>query len=186
MIAEQARAEAADLVVVAGHIRSPFEDFALGSVTADLISCAPCPVWVSLLGEKGPAPLFRRILCAVDLPNMSAEAFHWAIAFANAFNATCDVIYVSESGDGQVSRTTEDLLPNADREVVDRIRTELGNRGQVILATGELAKAVSSSSMESRSDLLVIGRSRSGNEIDRVHSAPYKLVHSAPCPVVAI
>lgn len=185
VIAEQARAGAADLIVMAGHTRSPFEDFALGSVTAGVLSCAPCPVWVSLHDEKGPAPLFRRILCAVDLSNMSAKAFDWAVAFADAFGATCDVIHVSESGDDQAGQIAEDLLPSIEREAVDRIRTELGSRGQVILATGELVKVVCGLCLESRSDLLVIGRSRAGNEIEQVHSASYKLVHSAPCPVVS-
>lgn len=171
---------------MAGHTHSPFEDFALGSVTAGLLSCAPCPVWVSLHDEKGPAPLFRRILSAMDLSDQSARAFDWAVAFADAFNATCDVIHVSESGDGQVGRTTEDSLPSIGREAVDRIRAELGSRGQVILATGELVKAACSFAAESRSDLLVIGRSPAGNAIDRVHSAAYKLVHNAPCPVVSI
>lgn len=179
-IAEQASACAADLVVIAGHSRRPFEDFALGSVTAEVLSSSPCPVWVSLHGEPGPAPLFRRILCAVDLSEFSSKTFDWAWAFADAFKATCDVLHVSEAGDA------ENSLPSKEREAVDRIEAKLGTRGRVILATGELGKAICSLSGESRADLLVIGRSRGGNEIDRVHNAAYELVHQVLCPVVCV
>jgi universal stress protein A len=186
VIAEQARTDAADLIVIAGHTRNPFEDFALGSVTADLLSSAPCPVWVSLHDEKGPPPLFRRILCAVDLSDQSAKVSDWAVAFANAFSAACDIIHVSDGGEDEVGHTTEDSLPRIEREAVDRIRAKLGTRGEVILATGGLETAVGGISKELRSDLLVIGRSLAGNAIDHVHSASYKLVHNAPCPVVCI
>jgi nucleotide-binding universal stress UspA family protein len=185
VIAEQARSGAADLMVIASHGRRPFEDFALGSVTAELLACSPCPVWVSLHMEKGPAPLFRRILCAVDLAEFNPAALDWAIAFADAFRAACNVIYVSAGGDGDLAHGAVSLT-GTELEAVDQIKGKLGTRGQVILVTGELSKAAGGFSIESRADLLVIGRSRAGNEIAHVHSAAYSLVHDAPCPVVCV
>jgi len=160
--------------------------FALGSVTADLLTCAPCPVWVSLHNERGPSPLFRRILRAADLSDGSDNAFHWALAFAEALNATCDVIHVSRGSGNDVGQIKENSPPSIEREALDRIRTERGSRGRIILASGEIVKTVSGSCMEARADLLVVGRSRAGNEIDRVQSASYALVYDAPCPVVSI
>jgi nucleotide-binding universal stress UspA family protein len=187
VIAEQARTCGADLIVISGHSWRPFESFTLGSVTAEILSAAPCPVWVSLHFQRGPAPLFRRILCGLELSGSRENTLEWALRFADAWKATCDVIHVSPSGDDrQVHPTTEDTLPGVQRDEVDQIRARLGERGEILLGTGELDRAVCDAAKRLRSDLLVIGRSPRGNEIDRVHSACYRLVHDAPCPVACI
>ncbi|HTX35079.1 MAG TPA: universal stress protein [Bryobacteraceae bacterium] len=183
-IMEQAEACGADLIVMASHNRSAFESFAFGSVTAEVLSMAKCPVWVSVHCQKGPAPLFQRILCGLALADPHEKTLVWALEFADAFQARCDVIHVSPDGDGQPAR--EDTLLRAQREEVAHIRERLGKRGEVLLADGELGQAVYRASKNIASDLLVIGRSSPGNAIGRVHSASYRLVHEAACPVVSV
>lgn len=187
VIVQRARTAGADLIVMAGHNRGPFETFAFGSVTGEVLSAATCPVWVSLHEQKGPAPLFRRILCSVALSDSSGDTLEWAMRFADAFQATCDVIHVSESSGGRdEGRITEDSLVPAERAGLDRVRRKLGTRGQVILAAGGLGKAVYAAATERRSDLLVVGRSQTESEIAHVHSATYTLAHDVPCPIVSI
>jgi hypothetical protein len=68
-IDQVAKDREADLIVIAGHKRRPFEAFALGSVTAEVLCSAPSPVWVSLHEERGPAPrsegYFARLGCRI-------------------------------------------------------------------------------------------------------------------------
>ena len=56
----------------------------------------------------------------------------------------------------------------------------------MILAAGELGKTIGAASAKLRADLLVIGRSQTGNEIARVRSLAFMLAHEAPCPVVVV
>jgi len=187
IIHQVARDYRANLIVLAGHNRKPFEDFALGSVTAEVLDSAPCPVLVSLWEERGPAPLFRKILCPVGLSDSTDVTLDWALQFAHAFHAECDVIHVAAKSDGQEQGyITEEWLTNAERGWLDAVKKKLDGCGKVILASGEIGKAVAAASADLRSDLLVMGHSRPGNEIGRVHSLPFILAHRAPCPVVVV
>jgi nucleotide-binding universal stress UspA family protein len=182
-----ARKTRADLIVMAGHNRGPFEAFALGSVVADVLCSAPCPVWVSPQQERGPAPLFRRILCPVGLSDSTSATLDWALRFSHAFDAACAVIHVAANSNGEEPRRiTEDRLTYAEREGLDAVKGKLDGRGQLILAAGSVASVIAAASVDLKSDLLVMGRSRSRDEMARVHSLPFTLARRAACPVVAI
>jgi len=187
IICRVARKSGADLILIAGHNRRPFEAFALGSVAADVLCSAPCPVWISPHEERGPAPLFRRILCPVGLSDSTGATLDWALQFAHAFDAACDVIHVAANSDGEEQRRiTEDWLTRPERETLDAVKKKLNGGGQVMLATGDRASVIAAASVGLKSDLLVMGRSRSRDEIARVHSLPFTLARLAACPVVVI
>ena len=187
VIDQVARDRRADLIVIAGHNRESFEAFALGSVAAKVLCSAPCPVWVSLHEERGPAPLFRRILCSVGQSDSTGATLDWAMQFAHAFDAACDVIHVAANSDGQEQRrVTEDWLTRREREALDAVKKKLDGRGKFIFAAGERARVIASASVALKSDLLVMGRSRSTEEIARVHSLPFTLARLASCPVAVI
>ena len=129
IIERVARERRADLIVITGHNRGPFEALALGSVTAEVLSSASCPVWVSLHEEIGPWPLFRRILCPVRLSDSTDSTLDWALQFVHAFDATCDVIHVAlNSGGHEPQRMAEDRLTNAERERLGAIKRKLDGR----------------------------------------------------------
>jgi nucleotide-binding universal stress UspA family protein len=177
----------ADLIVIGGHIRRPFEAFAAGSVTAEVLCSAPCPVLVSLHEERGPAPLFRSILCPVKLSDSTGATLDWALQFARAFEAKCDVIHVAANSNGEEPhRITEERLTYVDREALDAVKDKLDGLGQLILAAGSVASVIAAASVDLKSDLLVMGRSRSRDEFARVHSLPFTLARRAACPVVVI
>ena len=48
--------------------------------------------------------------------------------------------------------------------------------GQLMLATGDRASGITAASVALKADLLLIGRSRSSDEIARVHSLPFTLL----------
>ena len=139
VIDQVTRERRADVIVISGHNRGPFDAFALGSVAADVMCSAPCPVWVSLHEERGPAPIFRRILCPVGLSDSTGATLDWAMQFAHAFDAACDAIHVAANSDGQEQRRiTEDWLTRREREALDAVKKKLDGRGKLILAAGEL------------------------------------------------
>jgi len=172
-----ARERRVDLIVMAGQNRTPFEALALGSVTAEVLSSARCPVLVSLYEERGPSPLFRRILCVVDLSDSTGANLNWSLRFAEAFGARCDVICVAS--------IAQDRLPYTEGERLEAIKKRLDGRGQVLLTAGDPAKMIAAASADVKYDLLVTGRQRSTDELSRVHSLPFTLARLASCPVVA-
>jgi hypothetical protein len=100
--------------------------------------------------------------------------------FAQAFDAACDVIHVAANSDGEEQRRiTEDWLTRPEREALDVVKKKLDGGGQLILATGDLASVIAATSVGLKSDLLVMGRSRSMDEVARVHSLPFTLARLA-------
>ncbi len=178
-----ARERSADLIVIAGHNRGPFAALALGSVTADVLSSAPCPVLVSLHEERGPCPLFRRILCPVELSDARDAHLDWALRFVHALDAGCDVICVAAKSDPQEG-LAEDSLSSTERARLEAIRKRLDGGGRVILAAGDPTKTIAAASGAMQYDLLVARRDRSRDELARVHSLPFTLARLGSCPVV--
>ena len=149
VIDQVARDRSADLIVIAGHNWRPFEAFAVGSVAADVLCSAPCPVWLSLHEERGPAPLFKRILCSVGLSDSTGATLDWAMQFAHAFDAECDVIHIAANSDGEEQRPiTEDRLTRPEREMFDAVKKKLDGGGQLMLATGDRASGIAAASVE--------------------------------------
>jgi hypothetical protein len=110
-----------------------------------------------------------------------------ALQFAHAFDAACDVIHVAANSDSQEKqRIVEDRLTCAERKGLDSVKNKLDGGGQRILATGDLASVIAATSVGLKSDLLVMGRSRSRDEIAHVYSLPFTLARLAACPVVVI
>ena len=152
-----------------------------------MLGSAACPVWVSLHQERGPAPLFRRVLCAAGLSDSSGATVDWALRLSRAFHASCDLIHVADNSDGREQRQImPGWLTGTERARLDGLKTKRDGHGELILAAGDLAEAIAAASTDRKSDLLVVGHGRRGNEIGRVLSLPFTLVHRASCPVVAI
>lgn len=66
-ILDFAGANQVDLIVMASHGYKPFESFLMGSVAAEVLRDASCPVWITAHAPEGLPPIFRNVLCAVDL-----------------------------------------------------------------------------------------------------------------------
>jgi nucleotide-binding universal stress UspA family protein len=89
-IVEYARDGAFDLIVMPTHAYGPFRRFLLGSVTAQVLRQAHCPVWTGPHMESAPAfdsLSFHNILCALDAQGGSRAVLDWASAFARQFDA---------------------------------------------------------------------------------------------------
>jgi nucleotide-binding universal stress UspA family protein len=79
-----------DLIVMPTHAYGPFRRFLLGSVTAQVLRQAHCPVWTGPHMESVPACdslHFHNVLCALDAEGGSRSVLDWAAAFARQFDA---------------------------------------------------------------------------------------------------
>ena len=112
----------ADLVVMGTHGRGGFEHLLLGSVAEKVLPRATCPVLTvgRAVASTHDSPLFRRILCAMDLTDASSQAFEMAMSLAEENMAELTFLHVLEGLPGQAGPARYKELPQ-----VVRIRKEL-------------------------------------------------------------
>jgi nucleotide-binding universal stress UspA family protein len=184
-----ASASRVDLIVMAGHAYQPFESFLVGSVAADVLRNANCPVWLSFRAEKGLPPIFRRVLCAVDLAPRTESVINWAAEFAAAFTAQLFVLHVFRNRESDPPPDDPNTwLSHAEREELEKARQKLGATAQILFAGGNIPEAVcrqaAKQAAKLHADLVVIGRSPKAGDVGTTRIADY--IRKSPCPVVRI
>ena len=191
---------AADLVVMGTHGHGGFQRLLLGSVTDKVLRRAPCPVLI--VGRsatvENEGPLFRRVLCAVDLTDASKQTLEIALSLAKENMARVTLLHVLENVPGHAGPERYRRLP----EIV-RIREEMLKEAEAHLRRSVPPEAHALCSVSERveegtpwrevlrvadaqdSDLIVMGAHSSG-ALDRAFfgSTVNQVVREARCPVL--
>jgi nucleotide-binding universal stress UspA family protein len=176
-----------DLVVMASRGYGPFHSFLMGSVTAEVQRNARCPVWVTAHKPQERPPMFRTVLCAVDLCASSDSIVDWAKAFATAFMARLIVVHVIRGLESsEEPYFPGDWLSQMDRQEIGEIKQRVGKEGQLLLIGGDVPEAVCSQARKVHADLLVIGRSTKAGSLGAARTTSFTIVRESPCPVVSI
>ena len=180
-----AKSSDVDLIVMAGHAYQPLESFLVGSVAAEVLRNANCPVWLSVRAEKGLPPMFRRVLCAVDLAPVTESVVNWAAEFAAAFAAQLFVLHVFRSRESdEPPEHPDEWLSHSEREELEKARQKVGATAQILFAGGDIPQAVCRQAAKLHADLVVIGRSPKAGDVGTTRIADY--IRKSPCPVVRI
>jgi nucleotide-binding universal stress UspA family protein len=176
-----------DLIVMASHGYGPFQSFLVGSVAAEVLREASCPVWITAHTQQGLPPMFRTVLCAVDLGPKSESVVNWAAQFAAAFMARLFVLHVLRSFESEEQPDAPDeWLSQVDRDEIGRIRQRLGKEGQVLFAGGDVPEAVCRQAKDLHADLVVIGRSPKADDVGTTRTTSFTIIRESPCPVVSV
>ena len=168
----------ADLIVIGTRGHGPIKRALLGSVAEAVILDSRRPVLSIRCGDSPPSPgSFRRIVCAVDYSAVSGKAFAMATAFASAFNARLQAVYVV---DGPKISTREE----------ERLRTWVRSdavESKVVVRKGTAAATVMAFVKSNDADLLVIGaRRKILSKRTPLGSTATALTHKAECPVLIV
>jgi nucleotide-binding universal stress UspA family protein len=176
-----------DLIVMASHGYGPFESFAVGSIAAEVLRDADCPVWITAHAQQGLPPIFRNVLCAVDLGPGSEGVLNWASQFAAAFRARLVVLHAIRSfeSEGQPD-SPDEWLSHVERQELAKVKRKLGNEGQILFAGGDIPEAVCRQAKKLGADLLVIGRSPKADDAGTARTTSFTIIRKSPCPVVSI
>ncbi len=192
-IIELAGREGVNLIVMPTHGYGPFRRFMLGSVTAKVLHDADCAVLTSAHIENEPPPeamAFRNVLCAVDFGPQSRAALDWAVQFAAEFNSRLHVVHVMPPlGQGATRYFDENMVADLDRsakETVYQLLEGIGDRTEVVIQHGEVAKVVRAAAECVKADLVVIGRHSNPGVLGRLRADGYAIVRESPCPVVSV
>ena len=193
-IVDEAARLGADLIVVGSRGRGTLATIVLGSVAAEVVDKATCPVLVAR------TPLVRRILVADD---GSASSVAVGLVRAWPIFRSCEAVVLSVSdvpampvaagplrhpaADEEVARAA-DAERDAHRRVARRRAEELTRAGMHARAeerTGDPAEQIVLSAIEREADLIVVGsHGRGGLARLVIGSVARSVLVHAPCSVL--
>ncbi len=196
-IAERAKNDGADLVVMATQGRHFVQHLLLGSVAERVVRAAPCPVLTVRAGVR-PRKRMRRILTATDFSATSAAARDFAVALARGSGAELLVLHAVEpialAGDVYgftTSATMYDAVEKAAREslagVVAEVRKNRGLRVHGVLVNGAATTSIVEAAKKLRADVLVLGtHGHSGLDRMILGSVAERVVRTSSVPVLTV
>ncbi|MGD9903979.1 MAG: universal stress protein [Dehalococcoidia bacterium] len=200
VIANRARADAVDLIVMGTHGRSGFDRLMTGSVTERVLRTAPCPV-LTIPPHAAPAaeggPL-ARILCAVDFSPASEAALRLALDLARQSNGAVTVLHAVEWLEEEEPRAHAHFNVSEYRrylrqDVKTRLDSLLTNESRewcdidTMVTFGRAHREVLRVAHEQGTDLIVMGaQGRGGMGLALFGSATPPVVRDAACPVLVV
>lgn len=192
----------ADLLVMGTHGRGGFEHLLLGSVTEKVLRRATCPVLT--VGGAAPSkfdgPLFRRIVCALDLTEAPSRTIDVALSLAEENMARVTLVHVLEGLPCQAGPPFYRTLPEILRlrrelfeEAEDRLHSRVPTVARDFLSVSERVeegtpwRLVLQVAEETRAELIVMG-AHSRGVLGRAFfgSTVNQVVRQAPCPVLVV
>ena len=140
---------------------------------------------------------FKKILCPVDLSDLSVRTLAYAGAVANWYDGHLTVLHVVPSFTPmEVTTGLEPIslvYPTSSDAVLEHLRRTVVAAGfdaatvALTAAEGEVAATVVDQAVEMRADLLVMGtHGRSGFDRFFLGSVAEKVLRKAPCPVLTV
>jgi len=194
-IARQAQRVKADLILIGSRGLSDIQGFLLGSISRQVVSIAPCPVFV----VKRPISKLSRVTLAVDDSKQSRSAARFLRRYILPESATTTILssaerpvtdlaarYLSKS---QVAELERPVLERATRLVM-ALRDDFLKDGYAVDTDVQMNHVIDTivRRVEANyADLLVIG-SRELTKSERLHlgSVSESLLRHAPCSVLIV
>jgi nucleotide-binding universal stress UspA family protein len=196
-IADYARAEGVDLIMMTTHGRGRFRNLLMGSVASKVLHDAECPVWTATHAED-PALLrdlgIRGILAALDLapdpiPDQ-VDVVCRSAELGRQFGATVRLLHAVPSAEHTAGDTGggefAGFLLRSAREQIEKVQREAGTNFEVLVRPGSVAQAIRGAALETQADLVVMGRGRVREAFGRLLSRTYDIIGLAPCPVLSL
>jgi nucleotide-binding universal stress UspA family protein len=177
-----AHAESIDLIAMPTHGYGPFRRFILGSSTAKVLHDADCPVWTGVHMEQFPAApaAVKNILCGVDLGPQSAKALAWATWLQRQFQARLTLLHAV------AAHADSPALYEAVRDELLHLQRQTGADAELLLETGEPARAICAAAARTSANVVVIGRGSAAGDFGRLRTNSYAIIRQSPCPVVSV
>ena len=183
----------ADLVVVGTHRLGGLKKMLLGSGAEQILRQAKCPVLTVGPGVAGETPKevdFKHILFATSFGLGAEREAAYTFSLAQEHGAKVTLLHVVSrvedySEPGLATRTTA-----IEKQLAELVPpgSEAWCKTEMRIAIGEPVDAVLQVARELKADLLVIGAKRKKGfaAAHAVNTKAYRLVGSAPCPVLTV
>jgi nucleotide-binding universal stress UspA family protein len=201
VIADYARTQASDLIVMGTHGRSGFNRLLLGSVTEKVLRIAPCPVLTVPPASAGPTiagVVFKRVICAIDYSPSSLASLRYALELGRQAAGRVTVLYALEYLEPDQPFTEVDVDSAKRRQLFtdharERLHVELGLEPTTwceideVVAVDRAYRAILQEARTSEADLIVMGaQGMSGLELMVYGSNTQHVLRAATCPVLTV
>jgi nucleotide-binding universal stress UspA family protein len=197
VIAQFAEANGVDLIMMPTHGYGPFRRALLGSVTANVLHAAKCPVWTMAHLDKPQSDLSlnpKRIVCAIDLVPESVQVIQKARDLARDFGAqVCLAHAVPQArsnghAEGSMHRNVERQTYYTDhaRQEIARMQASAGTEFTVCVDAGPVAPIVAEIARKNHANLVITGRGAVEHFLGTVRSHTYPIIYEAACPVLSL
>jgi nucleotide-binding universal stress UspA family protein len=181
-ILEVVRRTAPDVVVMATHGRGGFKRRVLGSVTAEVLRNAICPVLT--IGHRPPDPTLptpaRRdvVLCALGLSASSPRTLAHALDLARSTGARLILLHAfgDDAPDIRDARRRLRALVAAHERPGDRI--------EMVVVAGDPARQIQHMAAARRAALVVVGAKGLSDRL--TGSTADRVIRNAPCAVFTV
>ena len=199
-----AEAHEIDLIVMGTHGRTGLAHFFLGSIAERIVRGAACPVLTVRTPRKegerldpssiGLSPI-RRILAPIDFSERAEAALKHAVALAEPFGATIDVLHAVDVP--VLPEFYDTGLLGATPDLVERSRDSLGRiiehvvpaalRGEILVEVDVPATAIVDAARNRETDLIVMAtHGLTGMKRFTLGSVAERVVQRAACPVFTV
>lgn len=195
-----------DLLVVGTHGRRGLSKFALGSVSEELLRCAPCPVLTVGPHSRSPiAQTFQTILFATDFGEGSTKALPFVLALSKASQGKLIMLHMIPPVPASSANLTAYAPATVAAEEVEQWNGSLRNRAlqqlreslptdhglgaepEYLVGTDYLPEGILTAATKFNVNLIVMGANRTTAARLAAH-VPWTAVHEvlihAPCPVL--
>lgn len=190
VIVEQASSNGTDLIVMPTRGRGAVRGAVLGSLTANVLREARCPVWTGTRpAVRAGTPARVRILCAVALAPRSEKVVRWAAHMALMLRGALTIVHAEPQlrlpPECRFDAEWRFDLGRLLRAQLAQMQESAGTDASLALRDGKAAKAVTGVAAELRADLIVIGRSPV-RVLGSLRTTAYGIVRASPCPVLSV
>ncbi len=191
-IAEWAKDNAVDLIMMGTHGYGRLRGLLLGSVTAKVLHDTDCPVWTDSLLHTPAGSRTRgisNILCAVDAGEEGVDILRFAAGMAKEFQADVRVVHAVPGAEAPPSpyfgsEMQRFLMDTAQAELARQQRAA-GTNFPALFRRESISKAIAEAAVQTNCDLVVIGRGKTREGLGRLRTQAYQILRDAPCPVVS-
>lgn len=185
-----------DLAVMSTHGRRGTDRMLFGSVTAEVVRNAPCPVFtVRQDAETTPDQAIRRVLVPVDFSDASEAAVHHAKEIALTYGAEIDLLHVVQEPLHPSSYDidsppfpTAEVVERVEAQLADMVREKIGYEHAAVEAvvghpSGRIIDYVEANAI----DLVVIAtHGRTGTQRMVLGSVTERVLRQSPTPVFVV
>jgi nucleotide-binding universal stress UspA family protein len=190
VIAEYARDNRADLIMLPTTGRGRFRRFLLGSVTAKVLHDTAVPVWTGVHAEELAAhspDRWKHALCAIGDDARDLPTLRWAAEFAKEQKLDIRLVHAVVGGDGcEADPILGEFLFSVARKRIETLQAEAGSNFEPCLRGGKVGSVVRQAAMGHSADIVIIGRGVIQEPLGRFRSGAYEIVREAPCPVISV
>jgi nucleotide-binding universal stress UspA family protein len=190
-IANWAKENDVDLIVMGTRGFGAFRRLLLGSVAMKVLHDVSCPVWTHSANGAIGAPMqgISKIVCALELTEEAVPLLRFTKELAAEFGARVRLLHTlpeTETGPYRYLGTGfPRQLMNLKEEAIAHLQREAETDFPLTITEKNIARDAADVALAEQADLIVIGRGKAQAPLGSLRTHAYEIIREAPCPVLS-